>query len=141
MERFGPNLIPMDTRDPPEVVKRCKGNVQPPVIGAIPTTIGLYGTRPIDRGYCQLKLFGGALAVLYHLSVIDSWSRPQQNPSKKREDSSQLDSTLVFMPKLLTLERCAGCSTTPFEGMRCRSASVLTTILFTDSTNGKPTFV
>ena len=47
----------------------------------------------------------------------------------------------MFMLELLTAERCAGCSTTPFEGMRCRSASVLTTILFTDSTNGKQTFV
>jgi len=46
-----------------------------------------------ENRYGQLKLFGGVLAVLYHLEVIDSWSRLQKVSSSKRTNSAEVDST------------------------------------------------
>ena len=51
-------------------------------------------------GYCQVKLFGRIFVSFYHLQVIDSRSPIQQNPSAKRADSAQLDSTLGWNPEL-----------------------------------------
>ena len=49
-------------------------------------------------GYCQLQLFGGVLVGLYHLEVIDSWSRLQQIPSPNGRILLNLDSTRTLDP-------------------------------------------